>query len=187
MDANLQAGFRLVGANLRGDRQRDDFYATPAPATLSLLEVEYFEGGIYEPCCGQGHMSKVLEQAGYEVESTDLVDRGYGKTGIDFLMEIAKRDNVVTNPPYGNLALPMARHCQQIARNKTALLLKLNFLAGQARRKFFDEHPPARVWVFSRRVNLMKDGIQYKNGGMMDLAWYVWETGYKGPTTVGWI
>jgi len=187
MDSNIEAGFRIVGANMRGDRQKDDFYATPPQATLALLEKEQFSGGIYEPCCGQGHISKVLIGEGFDVESTDLIDRGYGTPGIDFLMETKRRDNIITNPPYGKLALPMAEHCQDIATNKTALLLKLSFLEGVARKQFFLEKPPIRVWVFSKRMNLMKDGQQYKNGGMMALAWFVWKTGYKGATTVGWI
>ena len=186
MESKTQAGFRIVGGNSRGDRQKDDFYATPPEATLALLSKEPFTGSVYEPCCGQGHISKVLASNGYEVESTDLVDRGYGTSGIDFLMETKQRDNIITNPPYG-LALPMALHCQSVARNKTALLLKLSFLEGVARKQFFLENPPIRVWVFSKRMNLMKDGQQYKNGGMMALAWFIWETGYQGETTVGWL
>jgi len=81
----------------------------------------------------------------------------------------------------------MALHCQSVARNKTALLLKLSFLEGVARKQFFLENPPIRVWVFSKRMNLMKDGQQYKNGGMMALAWFIWETNYQGETTVGWL
>lgn len=182
-----KTGFRIIGGNLRGDRQKDNFYATPSEATLALLSKETFTGGIYEPCCGQGHISKVLASNGYEVESADLVDRGYGTSGIDFLMESKQRDNIITNPPYGKLALPMAQHCQHIARKKTALLLKLSFLEGVARKQFFLNNPPIRVWVFSKRMNLMKDGQQYKNGGMMALAWFVWETGHKGETAVGWL
>lgn len=187
MEQKTENGFRLVGANLRGDRQKDDFYATPPEATIALLSKEDFVGSVYEPCCGQGHISKVLAEKGYDVESTDLIDRGYGTSGVDFLMETNHRDNIITNPPYGKLALPMAQQCQKIATNKTALLLKLSFLEGVARKQFFLDKPPIRVWVFSKRMNLMKDGHQYKNGGMMALAWFVWETGYRGETTVGWL
>ena len=51
-DAALQAGLQIIGHNKRGDRQKDDFYATPAPSTEALLSVEQFEGDIWEPCCG---------------------------------------------------------------------------------------------------------------------------------------
>ena len=50
-------------------REKDDFYATPSESTSALLNVEEFVGGIYEPCCGQGHIATVLEDEGYEVEA----------------------------------------------------------------------------------------------------------------------
>ena len=50
------------------------------------MRVTTFRGDIYEPCCGQGHISKVLIENGYNVFSSDLVDRGYGTPRIDFLM-----------------------------------------------------------------------------------------------------
>jgi hypothetical protein len=59
-------------------------------------------------------------------------------------------------------------------------------LEGVAREEFFQRHPPVRVWVFSRRLSLLKDGQSYK-GGMMCLAWFVWETGSTKPPQIGWI
>ena len=55
-----------------------DFYPTPPEAIRALLSVETFEGSIWEPACGDGAISKVLLEAGHEVVSTDLIDRGYG-------------------------------------------------------------------------------------------------------------
>ena len=182
----LTAGMLINGFNLRGDRQKDDFYATPPEATQQLLNVEKFEGKIYEPCCGQGHISKVLIKNGYDVESSDLVDRGYGKSNIDFLMEYQTRDNIITNPPYGRLLMQFVRQTQKIADKKIAMLLKLTFLEGQERKEFFKEYPPTRVHVFSKRLSLMKNGESY-DGGMMALAWFVWEKNKKTTTTINWL
>jgi len=66
-------------------REGRDFYATPAWVTEALLQHVTFRGPVWEPCCGDGAMSRVIEQAGYRVHSSDLVDRGYGEAGIDFL------------------------------------------------------------------------------------------------------
>ena len=175
-----------IGFNARGDRQKDDFYATPFEATDALLSVESFKGSIFEPCCGEGHISKRLLKHGYKVESSDLVDRGYGTPKRDFLFERKQRDNIVTNPPYAKMALLMAEHAQSIARFKTAFLLKITFLEGIARAEFFKKHPPVRVCVFSKRLSLMKDGQAYK-GGMMCLAWFVWETGSTKAPQIGWL
>lgn len=75
------AVFKTLGASNHtdADRQREDYYATEPKATEWLCKLERFEGRILEPSCGEGHMSRVLEAAGYEVVSRDLVDRGYGE------------------------------------------------------------------------------------------------------------
>ena len=87
----------------KANREKDDFYETPPEATRALLSVESFEGAIWEPACGRGAISKVLEGAGHEVISTDLMDRGYGENRVDFLMEWRPlAPNIVTNPAIQN-------------------------------------------------------------------------------------
>ena len=76
-----------VGHNSKKNRKENDFYPTPPEATQALMDREKFSGRIYECACGDGAMSKVLIQNGYSVDSTDLVDRGYGKPNIDFLTQ----------------------------------------------------------------------------------------------------
>ena len=117
--------------------------------------------------------------------SSDLVDRGYGTPRIDFLMETQKHDNIITNPPFKN-ALEFADRAVELARYKGALLLKLSFLEGVARRDFFKRYPPEKVWVFSQRQALMKNGEPY-SGGMLALAWFVWSKGNIESPTIGWI
>jgi len=63
------AGIAVDSAN----RQKDDFYPTPPEGTRALLSVERFDGSIWEPACGDGAISRVLIEAGYEVVSSDLV------------------------------------------------------------------------------------------------------------------
>jgi ParB-like chromosome segregation protein Spo0J len=80
-------------------RQEDDFYRTPVEAVRALLAVEQFPTTIWEPACGDGAISRVLAEAGHTVISTDLIDRGFGNGGIDFLAETERRaDCIVTNP-----------------------------------------------------------------------------------------
>ena len=82
---------RMLGHDV-GGRQKDDFYPTPARGIESLLSVEKFSGPIWEPACGDGAISKVLLSEGYDVISSDLVDRGYGKHGVDFRCVGVKRE-----------------------------------------------------------------------------------------------
>lgn len=78
--------FKTIGASTHcaHERQQDDYYATEPKATEWLLKLERFEGPILEPSCGEGHISKILIDEGYQVVSRDLIDRGYGSVA-DFL------------------------------------------------------------------------------------------------------
>ena len=55
----------------QGERPKGDFYATPPIAVESLLQVESFSGKILEPCCGNGAVSKVLIEHGYDHDQED--------------------------------------------------------------------------------------------------------------------
>jgi hypothetical protein len=182
---------RLAGSNLRGDREKDDFYATPPDSTRALLAVEKFEGPIWEPACGDGAISRVLQEAGYTTFSSDLVERGFGHSGQDFLMEWEPRaPNIVTNPPF-KLATQFVRKALQLTTGKVAVLLKVGFLEGLERAPVFDAAPFARLWVFRRRQSFLKGGTQAVSmsgaGGMIAYGWFIWDHAHTGKPTLGWL
>lgn len=171
------------------DRQADDFYATPRSTVEQLLQVEGFNGPIWEPACGDGAISRVLQDHGYQVISTDLVDRGWGDSGIDFLMERAlMAGNVVTNPPF-RLGTDFARHALALGASKVAMLLKIGFLEGPTKQDLHDRL--SRVWVIRRRVTFLKDGKDFSRsngkGGIHTYAWFVWDANYSGAPVMGWL
>lgn len=171
------------------NRERDDFYPTPPRATRALLDVEQFYGTIWEPACGDGAISKVLLDAGHDVISTDLIDRGYGTPHRDFLLEYRTRaDNIVTNPPFKH-AEEFAWHALRCAHRKVALLCRLAWLEGKARNKLFTSTPLARVWVFSSRVPMLRGGAEMMKGGggMIAFAWFVWDHAHAGEPRLGWL
>lgn len=173
------------------ERPKDDFYPTPQVITEALLSVETFDGEIWEPACGDGAMSRVLQSAGYLVKSTDLTDRGFGDNGVDFLLEQSPADNIVTNPPF-KLVEEFIRQSVRLARCKVAILGRLGLLEGQERRKIWDDTPFSRVWVFSRRIAFLKPGEgEYGSkggkGGMVPYAWYVWDRDHVGEPRIGWL
>lgn len=47
------------------EREAFDYYATDPRAVEMLLELEQFSPVIWEPACGEGHISKVLQAHGY--------------------------------------------------------------------------------------------------------------------------
>ena len=182
---------RLIGADVGSGREKDDFYATPAESTEALLRVESFDGDIWEPACGDGAISKVLQAHGHRVVSSDLVDRGYGESGVDFLMEWTPRaPNIVTNPPF-KLANDFARNALRLTTGKVALLLKVGFLEGKGRGDLYDASPFARLWVFRERQTFLKGGSDAVTmngaGGMIAYGWFVWDHSHAGKPTLGWL
>lgn len=171
------------------NREEHDFYPTHPSATRALLSVERFEGAIWEPACGEGDITRVLEEAGYEVHSSDLIDRGFGDVGVDFLRQFRSRaPNIVTNPPF-KLAMPFVNASLQHASGKVAMFLRLAFLEGQRRGPWFQRTPLKRVWVMSSRVPMQRARLANADdsGGVLAFAWFVWERGYEGEPTIGWL
>ncbi len=187
---NMLASHRSAGVAVDTEnREKDDFYPTPPHATEALLDRETFEGMIWEPACGDGAISQVLKGRGYHVESTDLVDRGYGVPRVDFLMEFRGLcPNIITNPPY-KYCTEFAWKALDLATAKVAFLCRLQFLESLSRRALFEAFPPARVWVFSERVKIYRgrQATEDDGGGMIPQAWFVWDKAHKGATELGWI
>jgi hypothetical protein len=185
---NKEKALSIVGSSrANGEREKDDFYPTPTWATEALLEVEKFEGSVWECACGDGAMSKVIESFGHKTISTDLIDRGYGKQE-DFLSSERIVDNIITNPPYKH-ALDFILKAKQSSNKKIAMFLKTVFLESEGRYEMFQDQDFAlkTVYQFSNRVTVYKDGVKMKNSGMIAYAWFVWEKGYKGKPTIEWI
>lgn len=76
----------MLGVNPNAIREKNDFYATNPHALEIAMPIlkEILHNDIWECACGQGHLSKVLQDNGYNVKSTDLIDRGWGGHKIFF-------------------------------------------------------------------------------------------------------
>lgn len=169
------------------DLDGPDFFPTPPWATHALIDNETFRGEIWECACGNGAMSKVLEDAAGSVSSSDLYDRGFGESGVDFLEADWSADNIITNPPY-NAAEGFVRNGVKLARRKFALLLRLAFLEGANRANtVFSHTPPSRVWVFSERITFYPAGAVQQGSGTTAYAWFVWDKDAPSGTELKWL
>lgn len=187
MDAtyNLNGGLKPTLKRF-ADLDGPDFFPTPAWATGALMDNELFVGEIWEPACGDGSMARILASKGNRVVATDLYDRGFGESGIDFLKTKRIAENVVTNPPY-NSAEGFVHVGVKVARRKFALLLRLAFLEGANRAKtIFYRYPPSRVWVFSERITFYPAGAMQKGTGTTAYAWFVWDREAPQRTDLKW-
>lgn len=182
---NLNGGFKPTTKRF-ADLSGPDFFPTPRWATFALIDNEKFSGDIWECACGDGEMSKVLEETGSKIFSSDLYDRGYGEIGLDFLNPTRSARHIITNPPY-NCAEGFVASGIKRARQKFALLLRLAFLEGANRANtIFATNPPSRVWVFSERITFYPKGVDPKGTGTTAYAWFVWDKDAPGRTELKW-
>lgn len=194
-NGNKNSVFKTLGASNHTDkeRQNEDYYATEPKAGELLLEVESFDQNIWECACGEKHLSKVFEKHGYDVRSSDLVDR-CGNEVFDFLsMENQEwKGDIITNPPYKYAQEFIEKALQIIPNgNKVAMFLKVQFLEGKRRKYLFTNYPPHTIYVSSSRLLCAKNAeferMKQGGGSAVAYAWYVWGKGYKGDTIIKWI
>ncbi len=176
-----------------------NFYPTPPEATLALLSVEQFDGPIWEPACGKGHIAKLLTGTGQRVLASDLNDWGYGFSEWNFLdadmPAIAKEfeiKHIVTNPPYGSgLAddfITQALAITSATGGKVAMLLNLSSLVLEHRTPFWRQNPPARLYGIDGVV-CWPDPERGPPTHFLQqrYVWAVWQAGHCGAPTFWWL
>ena len=187
----------ILGASnhTKDKRQEDDFYATDPKALEKFLDATdrdylYFSNDVWECACGDGELSKVLEKNGYNVRSSDKINRGYGET-LDFLNCKSKYNgDIITNPPF-KLAEQFIDHAENIMNvgSYLILFLKIQFLEGKKRKSLFERWPPKYIYIHSSRVRTYKNNDpKHKYGsGTVCYAWYIWQKGTKKEPKIRWI
>lgn len=177
-----------IGYNADADRQENDLYCTNPKMVELLLQYEKFSPNIWEPCNGLSHISDTLRDNGYNVRKSDILSYNQDDVEImDFLETNETFDgDIVTNPPYKNVEKYIYKALE--SANKVAMLLKVNILATQKRKKLFDAYPPKTVYVLSKRYMCAKNGEFEKYGnGAVDYVWIIWEKDFKGDSVIKWI
>lgn len=163
---NGNSVWKTLGASNHSvkEREENDYYATDPIAIDKLLSAVRLPHIVWECACGEGHLSKRLEEHGKYVFSSDLVDYGYGFDGIDFLKTNTliwdtERCAIVTNPPY-KYAKEFVEHSLKLLKkgDLCCMFLKLTFLEGKARRKLFMQSPPVGCSYFQNAFYAQKMG-----------------------------
>lgn len=202
---NSATHLKIIGSShgSQSERVANDFYATDSTTIDGLLKVYSLPHRIWECACGNGSLSKKLESLGYDVVSTDLIDRGYGQGGINFLASeeenrmfnenfegFPKVDCILTNPPY-KYATEFVKRALQLVNDggSVVMFLKLTFLEGKKRyNEIFKNTPPRYVFQFVERQKCAPNGDFSKiESSAVAYSWFVWEKGYKGDTIIKWI
>lgn len=188
----------IMGARNGAIEERDeyDFYATD-PDALELFLDKFNKDGeclsecVWEPACGNGHLSKKLESRGYIVHSSDIVEREYPCEIKDFLTSGDYwQGDILTNPPYKYAKEFVLKALDSVDNGrKVIMFLKCQFLEGQNRYKdLFSKYPPKYIYVHSGRQNCAKGGnFEKYTSATLCYCWFVWQKGFKGETILRWI
>ena len=180
----------MLGINKNGttsEREAADYYTTDPTAVEQFVKhIEMLIGNIshsviWEPACGCGNISEVLKKHGYKVSSTDLHDRGYGESGLDFLKtKIAFSDphfiidTIITNPPY-SLANEFILHAMDILPNfgHYFALMNLSYLTGiQRHETIYGKGYLRAIHIYPHRINCYKNNINTGHSSPVNYAWF---------------
>lgn len=198
---NQNSIFKTLGASNHTDKERqvDDYYATDPIAVVKLISNIGLPHNLWECSCGEGHLSKKLIECGYNVYSSDLVDRGYGSTGVDFLgtdslpFDGADDVGIITNPPY-KMATEFVEHAMHLLPEGCPgiFLLKTTALEGKSRyERLYEKGWLKYVFQFSERLLCAKNGMfdEMKAGGgsAVAYAWFWFEKGNARDAVIKWI
>ena len=175
------------------DRRGHDLYATPDWVTEALLRHVEFRGQVWEPCCGTGAITTVLQRHGYDVTSTDIADHGFGTPRVNFLSCQSVPEGcraLVTNPPYGDStpwhegrqrsALAMLRFVDHALRltgsvqGQLALLVRFQWVAGKRAATLMSAGPFSAVIVLTHRIQWFDRG-EATNISQHHHAWIVFD------------
>lgn len=186
-------------------REQDDFYATDPVALERLLDgcsdwlLDIFtdakDTAVWECACGNGNLADKLLHRRFNVWATDLKDRGYGMSGVDFLQTTRTPEDginvIITNPPY-SLANEFILHALDILPEGGVYvaLMNITYLAGQKRyNAIYSKGSLRDIYIFSKRIECWRnnDRETYGNKAMVDFAWYVFQKGFKGQPTLYWL
>lgn len=192
--------YKTLGASNHTDKEREsnDYYATD-PVAIDRLEMKFdIPHNVWEPCCGEGHLSKRLIKLGHDVYSSDLIDRGFGHVANFFETmtaptELGNNFCILTNPPY-KYACDAVKHSLDLVPCGcyVIMFLKTTFLEGKKRHdELFCKTPPKYIFQFVSRLLCAKNGdfdyMRAHGGSAVSYAWYIWEKGDYGATIIDWI
>ena len=165
-------------ANRKPIEQRPDadFYSTPFSLTRELMKLIDIpkQSTFYEPCAGNGAITKVLKEHDYNVIEDDI-----RTTKKDFLDYDGKVPYLITNPPF-SLFDDIVLKAQQITEKQYIILLKTNFFGAYKRNELGVWKHLKELHIFNRQVDyrtpLREDGHFHVGNlitgwGIFDKSW----------------
>ena len=194
--------------SIMGSRQEPDdsldYFPTPPWATRALIEYVLPEIGVtgrqlnsvWEPACGEGHISEVVKEYGVKVYATDIFDYGRAQDRLcdflfgDYAPHVKKNpyDWIITNPPFGDEAIKFVQVGLDQAKVGVAMFFRSQWAVEGVERyeTIFRDHPPTMCAFFVERVNLCKGRWDPDGTTATAYCWLVWKKN-EAPRPTFWI
>lgn len=180
-------------SKIKEKRNHNDNYLTPYSVIQQLLDVINIDkwASILEPCCSpEMTIVKTLKKNDF----CNVIPNLYDETNpmSDFLKfdENVKYDYIITNSPYGDIITTnFINKMKKIATKQIICLYPMVILCGSKRydRLWNDEEFKLKeIYVLVRPcllTNEVREDGKYKTG-MSNYAWFIWEKGFSGDTTI---
>lgn len=173
--------------------RRLEAFETPQWAIDEILKREILTQHVIDPCCGRGVMAAAAIESGYTVWSSDIHDWGYPCLKADFLgdgwrspcdLSVDIDLTYFMNPPFSKAEDFVLRAIEFGAR-KIVCFQRFAWWESNRREKFWDAHPPNRIYVCGSRASCWRYDIpkeDQKSGTTTAHAWFVFERGHPpGP------
>lgn len=175
----MNASVLIGGASSSFDRRDSDFYPTPANVTQALVDSLKSEnimpsGWVWEPACGDGAMSRVLDAAGMTVVSSDIRSTEFRIGSVDYLETPAIGcGGIITNPPFKLAQKFIEKAVSEVPF--VAILLKCDYWQAASRTRLFNENPPAYLLALNWRPAFAE--AERGSSPTMSFLWTVWISG----------
>jgi hypothetical protein len=191
---------RINAVSARSTRAEDalaatadlDAYMTDRRVLRALINIErdHLPKTLLDPCAGTGNWLLEFRDAGYTMHARDIYDYGFPGTVIgDYLKAVPWPgvEGICTNPPFFLSKEFLEKALSEVGY--VVFLQRTNWLESTKRLPMFKAHPPARVWISSRRLPTMhRHGWTGKQAASnICFAFYVWDAkADKGVTRLMW-
>jgi hypothetical protein len=170
-------------------RNKNDKYLTPFSVIQQLLDYKTDipkDASIFEPCCSNEKIIiNTLEKNGFNNLSYNIFDEDKPETNFLLFDETKQFDYIITNTPYGKIAIDFIAKMKKIASKQVIALYNFNTLTGKNNfEKIWsdNDYKLKEIYIFIRPcwlMNTVREDGKYKTG-INGYAWFIWDKEYKG-------
>ena len=171
------------GTNI--DRDPTDFYATPVPFTLAMLDRVNIPDPCWDPGAGDGAIIDALKCHGLKACGTDIVPRRDDIREHDFLAQAPDQEfrSIIMNPPFKLMVEFIVRALD--LTDTVACVMPISGLNSSKRyQAIWQPHPPSRILLSGRYQH-----IRTARGvvpSQFSHVWVVWQPG-RERTEFEWL